>query len=301
MLIDDLLYFCNQTHDPSNLDDGLMMAVRFQIDNVARYAYDTHLSTSGIGQMLKVEDRIPNVAPLAPVMWFEFGGLAKGDGKPATNRYGCLLSVDYDRKGPQVDERDAWYASNIADETRWILRSQCFGKLSSELVLMNWIHYVSVAEDGHFVDLLARERSNLNLTPESVIPKADFYNESLVALFAICFAHCKGATIEEHQPSRQVRRAAERAGKPIFSFHTIDIEPSKQVLRTEGHINENGIAKALHICRGHFAHYTAEKPLFGKYTGTFYRPMHVRGKLESGIVAKDYRVHPQKETAEARP
>jgi hypothetical protein len=40
----------------------------------------------------------------------------------------------------------------------------------------------------------------------------------------------------------------------------------------------------------HFAHYTEEAPLFGKYTGTFYIPMHVRGRAEQGAVVKDYRV-----------
>jgi len=116
--------------------------------------------------------------------------------------------------------------------------------------------------------------------------------EILIAFMAICFAHCRNAKVEEHQPGRQVKRAGRRAGKPVVSFHTIDIEPSKQILRTEGRIAETGITKALHICRGHFAHYTAEKPLFGKLTGTFYRPLHLRGSAEKGVSMKDYRVPP---------
>ncbi len=53
---------------------------------------------------------------------------------------------------------------------------------------------------------------------------------------------------------------------------------------------KNGI-RALHICRAHFAHYTEEHPLFGKYTRTFYKPMHVRGSLKEGLVIKDYDIH----------
>ena len=59
----------------------------------------------------------------------------------------------------------------------------------------------------------------------------------------------------------------------------------------EGHVEKQGIKRALHICRAHFAHYTEEHPLFGKYAGTFYKPMHVRGHLKEGMVIKDYDIH----------
>lgn len=64
----------------------------------------------------------------------------------------------------------------------------------------------------------------------------------------------------------------------------------KKVLRTEGQSETTGLKRALHICRGHFAHYGDDKPLFGKYTGTFWRPMHARGKVEQGVVVKDYKI-----------
>ncbi len=62
----------------------------------------------------------------------------------------------------------------------------------------------------------------------------------------------------------------------------------KEVLRREGGSETNGLKKALHICRGHFATYSPEHPLFGKFTGTFWKPAHVRGSQEHGIVVKDY-------------
>lgn len=51
-----------------------------------------------------------------------------------------------------------------------------------------------------------------------------------------------------------------------------------------------GLRKALHLVRGHFATYTPDKPLFGRITGTVWKPSHVRGDAAEGIVAKDYRV-----------
>jgi len=52
----------------------------------------------------------------------------------------------------------------------------------------------------------------------------------------------------------------------------------------------NEIHRALHICRGHFATYGDDNPLFGKHVGTFWRPMHVRGDKAAGEVRKSYKV-----------
>lgn len=288
-LIDDLLYLLEQTkytlfEEGEPTYQRLMSALRFQIDNVATYAYGSIVSVGNDGQRIgHIMDIVPNAAPLAPSMWFEFGGLAKNAEKPATNLYGCLVSVEYDRK-----HHTNLFGLEVPEHARWILRCQGFANVSSGLVCMRTVPWLSVTEDGtpsmYAASSPAREEPSLS--------KGQIFHEILVALLAICFVHCKGTKTEEHQPSRQVRRAAERTGKPIFSFHTIDINPSVNVLRTEGRISENGISKALHICRGHFAHYTTEKPLFGKYTGTFYRPMHVRGNSEQGSSVSNYRVHP---------
>jgi hypothetical protein len=62
-------------------------------------------------------------------------------------------------------------------------------------------------------------------------------------------------------------------------------QPSTGANRTDDHPK-----KALHIARGHFAHYTEDRPLFGKYTGTFWRPAHVRGSADFGTVKSTYKV-----------
>jgi hypothetical protein len=64
----------------------------------------------------------------------------------------------------------------------------------------------------------------------------------------------------------------------------------KKVLETEGDIQHNGIAKALHICRGHFKDYRNSAGLFGKYKGLYWWDMHTRGTEKAGVVIKDYRV-----------
>jgi hypothetical protein len=114
---------------------------------------------------------------------------------------------------------------------------------------------------------------------------------SFPAFLTLSFMHCKNVTTEAVEPDRDVNRERRKQGlKPFVRYHTIDIEPMKRVLRTEGKVESTGLKRALHICRGHFSTYTEERPLFGKLAGTFWVPAHVRGSLEEGAVVSDYKV-----------
>jgi len=53
-------------------------------------------------------------------------------------------------------------------------------------------------------------------------------------------------------------------------------------------VNKRLPAPSYQLVRGHFATYTQERPLFGRYAGTVFIPAHVRGTPEAGIVIKDY-------------
>jgi hypothetical protein len=108
---------------------------------------------------------------------------------------------------------------------------------------------------------------------------------------AISLAHCKNVRVIDHRTPPKVAAKRAKAGKPVgVTYKTLVIDGMKETLRTEGGIERNGLKKALHICRGHFATYTADKPLFGRVTGTVWRPMHTRGSKERGEVVKDYKV-----------
>jgi hypothetical protein len=107
----------------------------------------------------------------------------------------------------------------------------------------------------------------------------------------LSFSHCKNVTRTEEADDRGPRWHR-RSGVPVLKFHRLDIRPMREVLRREGRSEEQGLARALHICRGHFATYTDERPLFGKVAGTFWVPAHVRGTAAAGKVVKEYAVHP---------
>ena len=116
---------------------------------------------------------------------------------------------------------------------------------------------------------------------------------SVVFMFGLRLLHCKNVSVEEAPDirTRQQRRYDDRRGIEPVVFKTLVIDPSmsRKATPAERRAKTDPVTR-LHICRGHFSTYTEEKPLFGKYSGTFWIPAHVRGSAEVGEVRKDYRV-----------
>mgnify|MGYP000353388775 CR=1 FL=1 len=105
---------------------------------------------------------------------------------------------------------------------------------------------------------------------------------------AICFMNCKNVELIERVPIPRLSRAHEhRHGRGLVTYHTLEIDPMRRVLRSEGREEEVGLRHALHICRGHFKDYR-EHGLFGKRHGVYWWDSHVRGEIESGVTLKDY-------------
>lgn len=113
-----------------------------------------------------------------------------------------------------------------------------------------------------------------------------------VGLLAVSFMHCKsGVQIRDVEPSPKLNRARERRGKrPLVRYKTLVIDGLKELLRREGNVGENGLKKALHLVRGHFATFSPDRPLFGHFVGTVFRSAHLRGKKDHGQVIKDYEI-----------
>lgn len=111
------------------------------------------------------------------------------------------------------------------------------------------------------------------------------------AELATCFMHCNNVErIEVTPPDKASRKHHKRYGHPLTRYYTLEIDPMKRVLGSQGGAHKNGLKRALHICRGHFKTYTEDKPLFGKRTGTYWWPQTVRGSKKHGEIVKDYSV-----------
>ncbi|HPS54039.1 MAG TPA: hypothetical protein PLP05_00430 [Sedimentisphaerales bacterium] len=86
------------------------------------------------------------------------------------------------------------------------------------------------------------------------------------------------------------KHARKHLGMDNMKYYTLNVvKPGKQYESLSSGEERQGIMP-LHLCRGHLKHFTEEKPLFGKYPGTFFIPAHVRGDRKNGIINKNYKL-----------
>lgn len=147
--------------------------------------------------------------------------------------------------------------------------------------------------DGHLGRLTSGDPIS-RLLPMPGYPSPEDVME-LAKIFAPFINHpihlmnCKNIDLMDAPFSRNTRRERRRQQLPDVKYKVLTISPSM----TPGSRSEGGLTldtMPLHLVRGSFATYTEDKPLFGKYTGTFWRPAHVRGTADAGTVYKDYKV-----------
>ncbi len=274
-------------HHPGELSRllGPMQPQVFEISNVADYYMKYILMNEAQGNR-EASHVFPNVAPVFTASWMEF----RMQGRP--QEAGVLMFAEKWR--------------NLSSEAR-----ESFVKTVDLPEGVEWavVCYPFIAEHKHtfhdlqcqvsfFVDqqgrLLRYAISPSERWPDHMIghmEKLYIYVVLSPCLLALSFLHCKNVKRVEQIPDAPLSRSHEKKYKrPLVRYHTLEIEPMKQVLQREGRIEETGLKRALHICRGHFATYD-EKPLFGKVRGTFWKEAHVRGSKKEGLVLKDYKVN----------
>ena len=114
---------------------------------------------------------------------------------------------------------------------------------------------------------------------------------SYVAEAFLLLINCKNISTEKSYPPEALNKKRVRQGKqPLFTYHTLVVNPVSTKHRKNGQHEPTGIKQRLHFCRGHFKEYTQDAPLFGKLTGLYWWQPMVRGNKELGIVHKDYEV-----------
>jgi len=121
----------------------------------------------------------------------------------------------------------------------------------------------------------------------------DYYIPDTIfpVLLSMSFMNCKNVEIIQHKPPQKVtQKRLKRNKEPRTTYYTLEITPMKKVLETEGRIDEIGLQRALHICRGHFKDYSHSNGLFGKYKGRYWWNSAVKGTAQSGVIKKDYSI-----------
>jgi hypothetical protein len=292
----------------AGIREDLRRSTVLVIDNVAEYYYSHHTSPHG---RMDGPDQFPQLAPPFPCAFYEyalkpsmydvmFTDAENGHSRKLDQVGILILSVD----AQQVrDEFPNW--SGFLEEratgssAKWVVFVTVFARHSTERDVRGpcTLLYIAVDSDGHATSQLrARtwgvEDDFYELLPEErQLAIGSLGSLAFPAFLATSFLHCRNVSTQQHVPPPKLSKAFNRRhGRPLVQFKTLTIEPMKEVLRKQGRVEENGLPKALHLCRGHFKDYRNSAGLFGKHKGLFWWDLHARGDLEHGAVVKDYAI-----------
>ena len=118
--------------------------------------------------------------------------------------------------------------------------------------------------------------------------REDTRSDMMQVGMALLFLNCKNVVQRDRgRTSVPPKWAGPRCPGVRYKILAIDGRASPK--RSE-ESEATGKKMSLHFVRGHFARYTADKPLFGRYVGQFWIPQHTRGDEKVGTVHKDYSV-----------
>ena len=108
-----------------------------------------------------------------------------------------------------------------------------------------------------------------------------------IAALALAFANVKNADVEL-EPERKLSNAQRRklGGQTPRRFRRIFIPGTNK--GPDGTATGGSRDTPVHLVRGHFKTYTAERPLFGKLIGTYWWSWHGRGDEQHGTVDHEY-------------
>lgn len=244
------------------------------VDNVADYYYQQTEQ-----EYWDLTKDFPNIAPPFDQFWTEYKlprmihSKDKGDTDLSDlgmrGRAGFLVTAI---------PREKATGENIPPEAKWILWIDMW-------VDYGWGGGVSGPHGACFLAVDAQGRAIDRIWMQSfAAPQFEGLMKSIMAWFnpvflAVSFLHCKNVALVDNRVDRPLAKkwAAKNGGLQPTSYKTLVIEPLKQILRTQGNADKHGLAKAMHICRGHFRDYTEGRGLFGKLHGQFWIPSVVRG------------------------
>jgi hypothetical protein len=215
-----------------------------------------------------------------------------------TTTYGCLVS--HSRHDPEVRGVVADLMNVFVDGPE--IHGEVAATLSVELSIT--INEKTILPAGEVI-LSLDDRGQIMGKPAVSVYEDDSLSQgqqneisdrcllvAMAALTAFKFLNCKGIPFAEISLPTQMNRERRKAGmKPFLRHHTIIIEPFSPTKRTGPHIDSDGVRRAMHRCRGHFATYSdsfmgrkLDEPM------TLWRPAHVRGSAKQGVVVSDYNV-----------
>ena len=247
-----------------------------EITNVAEYYY-YGMDQEAIGNL-----DFPNCAPPFQECWFEYKlppkirTAYKGSIEVNTFRPRIGMYVRYDR----LDEGGWEVYLNPYIEVPDVRPVTALGPCNE------W--RANVTKDGALGAQFTVSHPGAEVSDSAMTALKELISLTHSVFLAISFMHCKNVILTtECVDKKLAKRYQERHGMQPVKFHTLVIEPLKQILRKEGKSEQTGLHKALHICRGHFRDYREGKGLFGKHNVLVWQDSIVRGTIEKDIPRRE--------------
>lgn len=246
------------------------------IDNVASYYYEA------TGQETwDLRAHFPNCAPPYPLCWFEHK-MPRTIHSDECGDTDVAALVPHGRVGWLIigADRSDVVGRDIPDAARWLICAEQFvdyGNARGRDVIDGSPGTIMLAIDEHGAVI------DRPCCQSYCIPDAEDAVRHAIAwlhpvLLAISFMHCKNVTLVDNAVPRALAKSfASKHGFAPAAHKTLVIEPLKEILRRDGRSDAVGLAKSLHICRGHFSDYREGRGLFGKHHALVWFNSHVRG------------------------
>ena len=120
------------------------------------------------------------------------------------------------------------------------------------------------------------------------------YEAIKALLFSVGMMNCSNVgTVDVVPPAKLSKKRKKRHGVPLTTYRVIQVKPhltSRGPTHSDSERATVGEDTPLHICRGHFKTYEKDRPLMGKYHGTFWWESQVRGSKAAGEIVHEYEV-----------
>lgn len=244
----------------------------------------------------------PYCVPPWPLAWLEFdmGGLFRASGleqiKPPTPAGAICISLSRESGDKRFSQALKAFSGHLyaeskatADDIEHIALIRPWGtdrSVDKAAFDQGFLLAALIATNGQVIGIGANyEPTQMN----QILAKAGaMFVFAHVVMFAFSLANCKNI-VAEQQRGYYRPPGASKAHKKFYRYHVLKIDGSHTGTR-EGKGGHRDTP--MHICRGHFKRFTEEKPLFGRLTGLYWWPMHVRGSVKHGVVDKDYALAP---------
>lgn len=287
LLKSDLSYFNQDIQDRlAKFKRELEKTVFFNIDNIAGYYY-----SDSDQEYWNIEKDFPNIAPPFDNFWMEFKmpTFINSDGIIKTTPY-LIRGL---RFGAFFEAQEIPEEARPDDKLKWMMKAVLFTEKQGKILLPGQLlNTWGINKDGKLGLLGDKPFTLLAYNPEKIPYPSDEIREAgkffYPMLLAISFLHCKNVKMKPVLPRPESAKRQRKSAIPTIKTYTLEIEPMRKILETEGNSQKTGLKLALHICRGHFKDFSKGTGLFGKYKGMFWWDSQVRGHKESGVIIKDY-------------